>query len=447
MRSPALPGPVIDVDVDAGRSRGSGVVLPLVLALVLALALFGAFGAWAYYATLESASVAPGAIIVESNRRAVQHLEGGVVGELLVQEGQEVKAGDVVVRLDRTIAQASLDLLRSQLIASLTLEARLRAERDGASEISFPPPPSDLAGDPRLAESMTAERNIFSARREQLESQTRILLQRNLQVTEEIKGLEQEIRAQDRQLKLLRDEIATVDDLVRKGFERTPRLLALQRVEAELEGQRAQNLGRIARGKQSIGEGEMRIVDLRAAMLADAVQKLRDEQTRIAELTERMRSADYVLRRIDIVSPANGRVVGLKIFTVGGVVNPRETIMEIVPRDETLIVEAQMPVGDIDVVAPGQPVQLRFTALNQRTTPTLSGRVQQVSADRLTDSRNGNSFYQLRATIDPGQPALATMTLYPGMPVEVIVVTGQRTLLDYIAKPLTDSLRRALREE
>jgi len=338
-------------------------------------------------------------------------------------------------------------MLRGQLSASLALEARLRAERDNAAQVTFPPALLGLADDLRARESMAAERHIFDARREQMESQTRILLQRNLQVEEEIKGLHEEIKAQDRQLRLLREEVATVTDLVRKGFERMPRLLALQRTEAEVEGQRAQNLGRIARGKQSIGEGEMRIVDLRAQMLSDAVQKLRDEQSKISDLTEKLRSAEDVLKRTDILAPAGGRVVGLKVFTVGGVVSPRDVIMEIVPRNDTLIVEAQMPPYDIDMVAPGQPVQLRFTALNQRTTPTLAGHVLQISADRMTDQRSGANFYQLRAAIDQDQPGISNLKLYPGMPVEVVVITGQRTLLDYIAKPLTDSLRRAFREE
>lgn len=443
--STRLAGPALDV----GRApvHGSGLAGPLVFAALVTLGLFGGFGTWAALAPLESASVAPGSIVVESNRKAVQHLEGGVVGDLRVEEGQAVTAGQILVRLDRTIAQANLDMLKGQLISSLALEARLRAERDGLPEIAPSPVLDAFGDDARARESIAAELRIFAARREQIESQTRILQQRNLQVDEEIKGLQQEIKSQDRQLQLLREEVATVGDLVRKGLERTPRLLALQRLEAEVEGQRAQNIGRIARGKQSIGEGEMRILDLRSQMLADAVQKLRDEQARISDLTEKLRSVEDVLKRTDIVAPATGRVVGLKLFTVGGVVPPRETLMEIVPLNDSLIVEAQMPPYDIDVVSPGQAVQLRFTALNQRTTPTLIGHVTQISADRMTDPRSGAGFYQLRATIDPAQPGLSSLKLYPGMPVEVAVVTGQRTLLDYIAKPLTDSLRRSFREE
>jgi HlyD family type I secretion membrane fusion protein len=406
-----------------------GVRRPLVFAVGLCIAFAGGLGTWSALAPLQSAAIAPGTVVVDTNRKAVQHLEGGVVARLLVQEGDTVNAGQLVVLLDQTLARSTVDRLRGQLLASLALQARLRAERDQRAEIAFPAELTVDAGDPVAAELMQAERRVFETRREQMEGQIRILRQRNAQVEEEIRGLADEIKAEDLQLRLIGEEIAAVEALVAKGLERKPRLLALQRQSAAIEGLRAQNVARIARGRQSIGENEMRVLDLRAQYLSEAVQKLRDEEAQIFDLREKIRGAQDVLQRTEIRAPVAGRIQALKVFTVGGVVAPRETLMEIVPGDEKLIVEARMATSDIDMVRAGLPVQLRFTAFSQRRSSSLEGRVLSVSADRMNDPQSGVPFYLLRITLDAGATLPAGQALYPGMPVEVAVQTGEQPLL------------------
>lgn len=423
------------------------VARPLLLALGASLLFFGGFGAWSVLAPLQSAAIAPGVVVVDTNRKAVQHLEGGVVERLLVQEGDTVAQGQLLLRLDQVQVRATVERLRGQLHGALALQARLRAERDELAEIEFAPELAGQAGDPAVIDAIRSELRIFEARREQVESQTRILRQRNAQVAEEIRGINDEIKAQDRQLRLIREEQIGVEALVDKGLERKPRLLALQRQSADIEGQRAQNVARIARGQQAIGENDMRVLDLKAQVLSEAAQKLRDEEARILDTRERLRGAEDILQRTEIRAPAAGRVQGLRVFTVGGVVPPRETLMEIVPADEKLVVEAQMSPGDIDLVHPGLPVELRFTSFNQRNTPAIDGRVLNVSADRMSDQRTGASFYQLRIAVDGIGALPESLRLYPGMPVEAMVRTGSQTMFAYLSRPILDSMNRALRED
>jgi HlyD family type I secretion membrane fusion protein len=423
-----------------------GVRGPLMLAALLTLASFGGAAAWSTLADLESAVIAPGVLVVDSNRKTVQHLDGGTVAELLVREGDTVAAGQPLIRLDRTVAEATLDLLRGQLDASLALAARLAAERDGRAAITFPGALAERAAEPNLAELMTAERRVFAARREQVESQTRILRQRNVQTEEQIRGILAEMKAQDRQLKLLGEETDAVAEMVSKGLNPKPKLLALQRQSAELEGARAHNLAAVAQAQQQIGEGELRIVDLQAQFLSEAVQKLRDEQAKIFDLAQRIRAAEDTLTRTEIRAPASGRIVGLKVFTVGGVITPRDPLMDIVPQEDVLVVDAQVAVNDIDVVRVGLPVQLRFSALNQRTTPTIDGTVSKVAADRSVDQRTGQPSYTVRVAVDSTERLPKNVALQPGMPVETMIRTGSRSFLNYIAKPIADFASRALRE-
>ncbi len=429
-----------------GVAPSIGVRRPLLFAMALFIAFTGGFGAWSSLAPLESAAIAPGVVVVDTNRKAVQHLEGGVVSQLLAREGETVNAGQLLVLLDQTQARSAVDRLRAQLLASLALQARLRTERDQLADIVFPPELAATSGDSTVADLVRAERHVFETRRGQIEGQIRILRQRNAQVDEEIRGLVDEIRAEDLQLKLIREEMADVEALVTRGLERKPRLLALQRQAASIEGLRAQNVARIARNRQAIGENDMRVLDLQAQYLSESVQKLRDEEARIVETREKLRAAEDVLQRTEIRAPVAGRVQSLKVFTVGGVVPPRETIMEIVPADERLIVEARMSTADIDKMQAGLPVQLRFTAFNQRSTPSLDGKVLSVSADRMSEPQSGATFYLLRITVEQGASSPGGLNLYPGMPVEVTVKTGSQTVLAYLTKPLRDSMHRALRE-
>jgi HlyD family type I secretion membrane fusion protein len=287
---------------------------------------------------------------------------------------------------------------------------------------------------------------VFRAHRDQLEGQTRILKQKVGQLDEQIRGLNAQIGAQETQLKLIAEEIGAVQLMVAKGLEPKPKLLALQRQAAEVEGLRGQNIAKVAEAKQQQGEAELRIIDLRAQMLSDAVTKLRDEQTRINDFIEKIRAGEDTLKRVDLTAPVSGQVQGLKVFTVGGVISPRDPLMDIVPQNELLAVDAQVSVTDIDVVRVGLPVTLRFTSLNQRTTPTIEGTVSKVSADRTTDPKTGFPYYLVRITIGSTDLLPKNTQLQPGMSVDAMIRTGSRSFLEYLAKPITDFAGRALHE-
>lgn len=413
---------------------------PLLAGVLIGGVFFGGFGAWAALAPLNGAAIAPGVVGVESNRKTVQHLEGGIVGEILVRNGDFVEAGQPLIRLDETRPRAALEMLRVQRAAATALAARLKAERDGADEIVFP---DWLEGGPEAR----AERNVFEARRQALEGQTAILEQRASQHRQEIAALEAEIEASRKQGALIAEEIADVETLYRKGLERKARLLGLQRQAAEIEGQKNRNLAMIAKVKRDIGETELQIVELRTTMLNEAVEGLRETQEQLAKLEEEIRAAEDVLSRTVVVAPTAGVVVNQQVHTAGAVIQPGQPLMELVPQNERLIVEAKVDPADVDVVHSGLPAQVKLTALNQRFAPTLEGRVEWISADRLTDERTGAPYYVARVELEAGQEArLAEDVLVPGMPAEVMIVTGSRTMLDYLLNPLLRAVDRAGRE-
>ena len=428
---------------------GMGLRPVFLFGMAVLLIFFGGFGTWAALAPLETASIASGRIVVESNTKIVQHLEGGIVGKILVKEGTVVREGDPVLVLDETQPGSQLFVVHSRLRHDMAREARLIAERDKLAAITFPAPlVADAGTNPEVAEILAAQQRIFASRRETIESQTAILNQRIAQFREEIRGLEAEIVAQTKQLALIREELGDVEFLVNKGLERRARLLALQRQSADIEGSRARGQASIARSRQSIGEAQLRILDLTTTMHAEVVKELREVQSEIADLTQQRRTAEDVLTRTVIRAPASGTVVKLKFHTPGGVVAPREPLMEIVPENDQLIVEAQVSPNDIDVVHAGLRAQVRLTAFSTRATPTLEGTLQQVSADRLQDERTGMPYYSARIVFsDEQEQKVQGVQLYPGMPAEVMIIAGQRTALSYLLQPLTDSFSRAMRED
>ena len=367
---------------------------------------------------------------------------------ILVRDGTVVEAGQILVRLDETRPRATLELLHARHMAALALEARLIAERDNREKIVFPSILNPLMVDSNVRETVEGQANIFNARRTSLEGQTAILNRRMAQYSEEIVGLRGQIEAEDTQIALITDELTDVLNLLNKGLVRKPRLLELQRRKAEIEGSRSQNVAEIARVKQSIAEAELRIIELKSAMTREVVQQLTDVQAEIFDLKEQVHAAEDVLRRTDIRAPLPGTVVGLQIHTVGGVIRPGEDLLDIVPADDRLIVEARVDPNDIDIVYPGLAARVRLSAFNQRNVAPIEGILTFVSADRLTDERTGLSYYAAR--IELVDPDLASKLdggeLYPGMPAEVMIVTGGRTMLDYLLKPINRSLERAFRE-
>ena len=429
--------------------RSMGLRTVFVSGITLLVLFFGGFGTWAALAPLETAAIAPGVVMVGSNVKIVQHLEGGIVGKILVREGSVVKEGDPVVILDETQPRATLSIVSSRLRHAAAREARLVAERDRLKQIPFPKWLVEQAGeDPEVAEILSAQKRIFDSRRESLESQTAILKQRIAQFREEISGLEAEIASQTKQLGLIEQEHDDVTFLVNKGLERRSRLLLLKRQMADIEGTRARNRSEIARAKQSIAESDLRIVDLATTFNADVVKELREVQAEMADLSEQRHAAEDVLTRTVIRAPESGKVVNLKLHTPGGVIAPREPLMEIVPAHDDLVIEARVSPNDIDIVHAGLPAQVRLTAFSTRSTPTLSGVVEHVSADRLIDERTGVPYYSARIIFsDEQEQKVEGIQLYPGMPAEAMIVAGQRTPLSYLLKPLTSSFERAMRED
>ena len=444
----APPPPAAPPPVAAATVPPIGLTVPVAAGLGIIVLFFGVFGGWAAVAPLESAAIAPGVVSVETKRKTVQHLEGGIVGAILVRDGDSVEAGQVLVRLEETQPRSALDLLRGRRVAAGALEARLVAERDGPEKIRFPDWLEKRRGDPEVAEAVRGQVNIFDARRTSLSGQVSILVRRANQYLEEIKGLKGQIKAENTQIALIKEELKGLKTLFEKGFAKKPRLLALQREVAEIEGSRSQNRALIARAKQSVGESHLRVTELRANQLNEVVQQLRDVQDELFDLAERLNAAEDVLRRTEIRAPLDGTIVGLQVHTTGGVISPGQSLMDIVPSGERLVIEARVDPMDIDVVAIGLRALVRFTALNQRTTVPVEGKVTSVSADLLTDAGQERSYYQVRVELPTDVlKTLGVVQLHPGMEAEVMIVTGKLPALEYFLRPVTRSLNRAFRED
>jgi HlyD family secretion protein len=414
------------------------------LAVVALLA--GGVGGLAATTELSGAVIAPGSLVVDSNVKKVQHPTGGVVGELRARDGDKVKAGDIVVRLDETITQANLAIVVKSLNELQSRLARLEAERDNVDSIVFPAELLARAGDPELTRSMTGERNLFEFRKSARAGQKAQLRERIAQLKEEIQGLTGQVAAKKRETELIGQELEGVRDLWRKNLVQIQRVTALERDAARLEGERGQLIASTAQAKGKISEIELQILQIDQDLRSEVAKDLREVQGKIAELVERKVAAQDQLKRIDIRAPQNGMVHQSTVHTVGGVITPGEAIMLIVPEADALTVEAKLAPQDIDQVRVGQTAALRFSAFNQGTTPELDGVVSRVSADLTTDQRTGAAYYVVRITLSDREIArLGGLRLVPGMPVETFIRTGERTVLSYVMKPFTDQITRSFR--
>ncbi len=419
----------------------------LAWAAAIVLGFFGLFGLSAVTAPLDSAAIARGEVAVEGGRQSVQHLTGGLVSEIHVQEGSQVGRGDPLVTLDEAQAAMTWSILGGRLSALRALSSRLRAERDGRDAVTFDFDDGERV-DPTVQDLIAGQTRIFDARARSIRSQRLILERRVGQLQAEIKGLEGQLLAHADQDALIDLEIANVEPLVDKGLEREPRLLALRRVKAEVARNSASAWASIARSEQAIGETQLRIQDLEVSRLNEVVQELRAVDDEMFDIRERLRNAQATLDRTVIRAPVAGTVVDLRVFTEGGVIGAGEEIMSLVPSDAPLQVEARIALDDIDAVRVGLPARVRLTAFSQRTVDVVTGTVSHVSADRLTDPTTGEAYFLAQIRLDdldlPGEIAEQVV---PGMGVEVMVRTGERTIFDYLTKPLRDSFSRALVEE
>lgn len=421
---------------------------PLVTASIIVCVFFGVFLGWSLFAPLESAAIAIGEVGSEGKQKVIKHLEGGIVAQILVKDGDQVTAGEVLIELDSTQPLANVGIITSRYHAALALQARLLAERDFLDTIVFPEILLQ-AKQSNIQAILAAQRNIFAARSEALKKNRGILNQRVAQSESEIVGLEGAVESQDEQLSLANQEVSAYKDLEDKGMSAgKTRMLAVQKDYARVEGERSQNTAAIARIHQSIGETQLRISTLEAEQLNEVVELLREVQSELYDLDEKLRAARDVLRRTTIKAHLAGTVVALQVHTVGGVIGAGEPLLGIVPSDERLVIEARLDPKDIDVVRPGLSAHVRFSAFSSRTHSPVEAEVVTVSADRLTDDRSGAAYYKVEVVLtEDVTKALNGEALYPGMQAEVMIVTGSRTPMDYLLEPLTNSINRAFRED
>ena len=411
---------------------------------LIAILLVGSIGALGAMTKVAGAVIALGALVVESNVKKVQHPSGGVVGELLVEDGSRVATGDLLLRLDPTETQANLAAVTKALWELTARRARLEAERDDG-EIAFP---ADLLDEqePEVARSVHGERKLFELRREAQRGQKAQLRERIAQLNEEVGGLAEQARAKAEEIELVKKELGGVRELYEKSLVPISRLTALERDAARLTGERGLLTATAAQARGKISEIELQIIQLGQNLRSEVARELADIRAKMAELTEKKVTAAEQLKRIDIRAPQAGIVHQLTAHAKGAVVTAGEQIMLIVPGADTLIVEAKVAPADIDKVEQGQRAMLRFTSFNQRTTPELFGTVSRIAADIIKDERAG-PYYLVRIVLDPGEiERLQGRRLVPGMPVETFIQAAERSMLSYLLKPLVDQASRAFRE-
>jgi len=405
------------------------------------------FGAWSALAPLESAAIAAGVIESESSRKTIQHLEGGIVGEILVKDGDTVSAGQVLIRLNDVKARTQLVALTGQLWDALAREARLVAERDGLDQIQYPDSLTTQSGDPAVQLVIAGQTKIFQARRAALDSKIKLIKQRIAQVQQEIVGLQAQETASRKRAAILQDEVAGLRQLLNKGIVPKPRVLAIEREIVAVEGRQGELAAQIARAEQTIAEAEVNIISLENDTRNEIAQSLRDTQNQIHELVEQIQAAAHVLTRTEVRAPEAGVVTDLRVRTPGGVVAGGEPLLDLVPKEDRLIVAAQIRPEDIDLVRPGLSAQIRLIPYRQRRTPPIAGRVIHVSADRLVDQRSGQPYYLARVEADEAMlKRLKDVEMVAGMPTEVMIKTGQTTVALYVLAPVLDSFDRAFRE-
>jgi HlyD family secretion protein len=416
--------------------------------VIAALLLVAGLGGWAMTTEFTGAVIAAGQLVVDSNVKKVQHPTGGVIGRLNVREGQEVKAGDIVISLDDTQIRANRDIVVKALNELAARQAREETERDGLDKVTFPADLLARKSDPDVAKAVTGEERQFEIRRTSREGQKAQLRERMIQLRQEISGYEAQITSKDKQIEWVGKELVGVYELWEKNLIPYTRVTSLEREKERLVGERGQLVAAIAQSKGKIAETELQILQVDQDMRTEVGKDLAEIRARTAEMIERKVAAEDQLKRVDIRAPIDGVVLQLTVHTVGGVITAGEAIMLIVPQSDTLQVEAKIAPQEIDQIRIGQPAVLRFVAFSQRTTPELNGTVVRISADVSEDTKTGARFYTIRLNVSPEEVArLGAVRLVPGMPVEALIQTSPRTVMSYLVKPLHDQLVRAFREK
>ncbi len=411
------------------------------------LTLVGVFGGWAVGTEIVGAVIAQGSLVVETSLKKVQHPVGGVVSELAVRDGDRVKAGDVVMRIDATMTKANLAIVVKSLDQFTARKARLESERDRAGRVIFPQTLLDRAGDGEVLAMMNAEQRLYENRKAVRESKKRQLEQRVRQLRDEISGMEAERAANLREQGMVDEELIRFRSLHERGLMEKSRLSTLERQATDIDGDIGRLMAGIAGVEAKISETALQILQIDEQWSEEVGSDLREMDARIGEYVERRVAAEDQLKRVDILAPQDGVVHQLSVHTIGGVVAPGEQIMMIVPEVDKLVVEVKVAPQDIDQIYYGQLTNLRFSAFNQKTTPEITGTVERISADVTVDQRTGTSFYLVRVATSQEQiKRLGEFSLMPGMPVEAFITTGERSVLSYFLKPLIDQANRTFRE-
>ncbi len=413
-------------------------------------AIFGGLILWSILAPIEGAVIAAGQVTVESNRKMVQHLEGGVVKEILVREGQNVAAGDVLLRLDDTVSRANVALLDAQLREFYARRARLIAERDGLDELAPVEGIDAVLEQAAFASKVDGQRQLFEARRVTRKTQISLLEEKVVQQNERINGLKAQINSHAAQSKLIRAELKGVRELNEQGFAPLTRVRALERERERLDGQAGSLAASIAEAESIISEARLEISRLEETTREEAIKELRDVEVSVSQLEERRIAAADQLERTVIRAPQAGHVLGLAAHTIGGVIAPGNPIMEIVPEGDKLQIAARVSPQDIDKVAAGQEAMIRFTAFSMQRTPIAYGVVSNISADSIVDQTTGIPYFLALIALPEDEELLTVLNgqaLSPGMPAETYIRTGRRSAISYFLKPLTDALSRSMREE
>jgi HlyD family secretion protein len=416
--------------------------------VVVVILLAGGVGGWAATTQIAGALIAPGSVVVDSNVKKVQHPTGGIVGELRARDGDRVKMGDILVRLDDTVTRANLAIINKGLTELAARKARLESERDGNETLVFPADLLARANDPEVRRVVGGEQKLFELRRSARTGQKAQLQQRIAQLEEETRGLAAQQVAKSGEIALIERELTGVRELWKKNLIQITRVTALEREATRLGGERAQLTAAMAQAKGKIAETQLQIIQIDQDLSSEVAKEMREIDGKIGEFVERRVTAEDQLKRIDIRAPQDGMVFQSTVHTVGGVVTAGDAMMYIVPEADNLTVEAKVNPQDIDQLQLGQNAVLRFSAFNQRSTPEITGTVTRVSADISTDQRSGLSYYTIRIGMSPEEIArLGEVKLLPGMPVEAFVQTGERTMLSYLLKPLIDQVARAFKEK
>lgn len=419
----------------------------LIWGTLLVVTLVAGLGGWAATAEISGAVIAPGFLVVDSNVKEIQHPSGGIIGEIFARDGDHVRAGDVLVRLDETVTRANLAITTKSLSELGARKARLEAERDEADTITFPAALQNLSDDPEIANILQGEIKLFELRRAARVGQKAQLHERIGQFIDEIAGLEIQVIAKGQEIDLIKDELTGLRDLRDKDLISIGKLNDKERALARGRGDHARLSASVARTKGQVSEMELKIIQLDLDLGSTVADELRDVDGKIGEFVERQISARDQLRRIDIRSPQDGMVLRSSVHTVGGVISAGDVIMTIVPEADILTVQAKIAPRDIDQLYLGQPARIRFSAFSQRSTPEINGTLTRISADITTDDRSGESFYTVRIAMAADQvERLGEVTLVPGMPAETFIQTEARKVISYLVKPLSDQITRAFRE-